>query len=199
MALQPHVNGEVAVMLVVVGDVVHQHAAPESIGRPRINNMCNLHRLDELCLGGRPVHAIAIDERIVQRLNEYSLVSELFVVSGRWRLFARGLRTEEEVRINQVTDNLTEGPDLRRRSKGIFIRRHVLCRFRYISVNHGMHRLGTGRQRGRQFIGIAGIRRLSGGRRQSHIRKDKNQQHQQAQHRVVSLHCTNRFGQYVDL
>jgi hypothetical protein len=39
---------------------------------------------------------------------------------------------------------------------------------------------------------------LSGGRRQSHIRKDKNQL-QQAQHRVVSLHTVNRFGQYVDL
>src|SRR5271170_1734144 len=119
MALQPHVNGEVAVMLVIVGDVVHQYGAPESIGRSRANNMRNLHRLYEFSVGGRGVHAVAIDERIVQRLNECNFVSDLFVVSGRWRLFARGLRTEEEVRINQVTDNLTEGPDPRRRSKGI--------------------------------------------------------------------------------
>src|ERR1700683_5844051 len=112
MALQPHVSGEVAVMLVVVGDVVHQDGAPESIGRPRTNNMCNLHRLDELCLGGRSVHAIAIDERIVQRLDEYSLVSELFVVSGRWRLFACGFLHEREVCAKQNTHKLTEGPDL---------------------------------------------------------------------------------------
>src|ERR1700722_11599520 len=88
MALQPHGNGEVAVMLVIVGDVVHQHSAPESIGRPRANNMRDLHRLGELSVGGRRVHAIAIDERIVQRLNEYSLVSDLLVVRGRRRLFA---------------------------------------------------------------------------------------------------------------
>jgi len=65
MALQAHVNGEVAVMLVIVGDVVHQHSAPESIGRTRAINMRNLHRLGELSVGGRRVHAIAIDERIV--------------------------------------------------------------------------------------------------------------------------------------
>ena len=29
MALQPHVNGEAAVMLVVVGDVVQQHGAAD--------------------------------------------------------------------------------------------------------------------------------------------------------------------------
>jgi hypothetical protein len=83
MSLQPHVNGEVAVMLVVVGDVVHQHGTPESIGRPSANDMRNLHRLGELSVGGRRVHAIAIDKRLVQRLNEYSLVSDLLVVSGR--------------------------------------------------------------------------------------------------------------------
>ena len=67
MGLPPHVSGEVAAMLVIVGDVVHQHSAPESIGRPRANNMRDLHRLGELSVGGRRVHAIAIDERIVQR------------------------------------------------------------------------------------------------------------------------------------
>ena len=100
MSLQPHVNGKVAVMLVIVGDVVHQHSAPESIGRPRAVNMSNLHRLGELSVGGRRVHAIAIDERIVQRLNEYSLVTDLLVVSGRRRPFAGDLRTEKEVRVN---------------------------------------------------------------------------------------------------
>src|ERR1700678_2085128 len=108
MSLQPHVNGEVAVMLVIVGDVVHQYGAPESIGRPRANDMRDLHRLHELSVGGRRVHAVAIDERVVQRLNERNFVSDLLVVSGRWRLFARDLRTEEKVSINQVTDNLAE-------------------------------------------------------------------------------------------
>src|SRR6202041_905049 len=126
MALQPHVNGYVAVMLVIVGNVVNQHGAADSTGRPRADNMRNLHWLNEVGVGGRCVHPVAKDERIVQRLNECRLVVDLLVVSGGWRLFARSLRTEEEVRIDHVTDNLTEGPDLRRRSKGVFIRGHVL-------------------------------------------------------------------------
>ena len=52
-------------MFVVVGDVVHQYGAPEGIGRPRANDMRNLHRLDESGVGGRRVHAVAIDERVV--------------------------------------------------------------------------------------------------------------------------------------
>jgi hypothetical protein len=130
MALQPHVKDDVAVMLVIMCDVVNQHGAPDGIGRPRANNMRNLHRLNEVSVGGRCVYPVAIGERIVQRLNECGLGGDLLVVSGCWRLFARSLRSEEEVRIDHVTDDLTEGPDLRRRSKGVFIRRHVLCRFR---------------------------------------------------------------------
>src|ERR1700730_4779454 len=118
MALQPHVNGEVAVMLVIMGDVVQQHGASDGIGRPHAINMRNLHRLNEVGVGGRCIYPAAIDQRIVQRLDESGLISDLLVVSGAWRLFARNFRTEEEVRLDQVTDNLTEGPDLRRRSKG---------------------------------------------------------------------------------
>jgi hypothetical protein len=81
MALQPHVNDEVAVVLVIVGDVVHQHGASHSIGRPRTNNIRNLHRLNEVSVGGRCVHPVAIDQRIVQRFNKCSLVGDLLVVS----------------------------------------------------------------------------------------------------------------------
>src|SRR5579863_2424884 len=116
MALQTHVNREVAVMLVIVGDVVHQHGAPDGSGRPCTNNVRNLHQLNEVSVGGRCVYSVAIGQRIVQRLNECSLVSDLLVVGGCWRLLASSLRTEEEVRIDHVTDNLTEGPDPRRRS-----------------------------------------------------------------------------------
>jgi hypothetical protein len=59
------VNSEVAVVLVIVGDVVHQHGAPDGIGRPRANNMRNLYRLNEVSVGGRCIHPVAIDERIV--------------------------------------------------------------------------------------------------------------------------------------
>ncbi len=52
MALQPHVNGDVAVMLVIVGDVVHQHGAADGIARPPAHNMRNLHRLTEVSVGG---------------------------------------------------------------------------------------------------------------------------------------------------
>ena len=69
MALQAHVNGEVAVMLVIVGDVVHQHGAPDGISRPRATNIRNLDRLNEVSVGGRCVHPVAIDERSVQRLE----------------------------------------------------------------------------------------------------------------------------------
>ena len=93
MALQTHVNGEVAVMLVIVGDVVHQQGAPDGIGQPRTNNVRNLHRLNEVSVGGRCVHPVAIDERLVQGFNECSLVCDLLVVSGCWRLFPRSLRT----------------------------------------------------------------------------------------------------------
>src|SRR3984885_9726915 len=115
MALQPHVNGEVAVMLVIVDDVIHQHSAPDGIARPRADNMRNLHRLTEVSVVGRRVYPVAIDERNVQRLDECGLGSDLLVVNACWRLFTRSLRTEEEVRIDYVTDNLAEGPDLRRR------------------------------------------------------------------------------------
>jgi hypothetical protein len=66
MALQPHVNGEVAVMLVIVGDVVHQHGAPDGIARPHALNMRNLHRLNEVSVGGRCVYPVATDQRIVR-------------------------------------------------------------------------------------------------------------------------------------
>ena len=65
MALQPHVKGDVAVMLVIMCDVVNQHAAPDGIGRPRANNIRNLRRLNEVSVSGRCVYAVAIDERIV--------------------------------------------------------------------------------------------------------------------------------------
>ncbi len=70
MALQSHVDGEVAVMLVIVGDVVHQHGAPDGIARTRANNIRNLHRLNEVSVGSRCVHPVAIEERILQRLDE---------------------------------------------------------------------------------------------------------------------------------
>src|SRR5277367_6174928 len=104
MALEPHVKDEVAVMLVVMGDVVKQHGAPDRIGRPRAHNIRNLRRLNEVSVGGRCVYLVAIDQRIVQGLNESGLGSDLLVVRGCWRLFARSLRTEEEVRIDHVTD-----------------------------------------------------------------------------------------------
>src|ERR1700691_6092942 len=165
MALQPHVNGEVAIMLIIVGNVVNQHSAPDGIARSRARNVRNLHRLNEVSVVGRCVYPVAIDEGVVQRLNECGLGSDLLVVSGCWRLFARSLRTEEEVRFDEVTDNLTEGPELRRWSKGVFIRRHVLCRLCQISANHRVHRISTARQRWRQLIGIANVCRLSEGRR----------------------------------
>src|SRR5580693_6429730 len=119
MALQTHVKAEVAVVLVLVGDVVQQHSAPDGVGRSRANDIRNLQRLNEVSVGGGCVHPVTINQRIVQRLNESSLVSDLLVVNGCCRLFARSLRTEEEVCIDHVTDNLTEAPDLRRRSKGV--------------------------------------------------------------------------------
>ena len=63
-------------MLVIVGDVVHQHGAADGIGGPRVSNMRNLHGLNEAGVGGSCVHPVAIDERIFQRLNECSLLSD---------------------------------------------------------------------------------------------------------------------------
>ena len=68
MALQPHVNSEVVVMLVIVGDVVRQHGAPDGFGGPCATNIRDLHRLNEVSVGDRCVHPVAIDERIVQLL-----------------------------------------------------------------------------------------------------------------------------------
>jgi len=62
MALQPHVNSEVVVMLVIVGDVVRQHGAPDGFGGPCATNIRDLHRLNEVSVGGRCVHPVAIDE-----------------------------------------------------------------------------------------------------------------------------------------
>jgi len=59
-------------MLVIVGDVVHQHGAADGIGGPRVSNMRNLHGLND----GSCVHPVAIDERIFQRLNECSLLRD---------------------------------------------------------------------------------------------------------------------------
>src|ERR1700723_3038964 len=100
-------------MLVVVGDVVHQQSAADGIGGAGATNILNLHRLSEVSVGGGCVDAVAIVERIVQGLNECRLVGDLLVVINSCRrLFSRNLRTEEEIRVNHVTDNLTEGADL---------------------------------------------------------------------------------------
>jgi hypothetical protein len=42
MAFQPHINDDVAVMLITVGDVEHQHGAPDGIVRRRVNIIRNL-------------------------------------------------------------------------------------------------------------------------------------------------------------
>ncbi len=44
MALHPHVNGEVAVMLVIVGDVVHQHG-PRTVLVDPVSVIC------AICMG----------------------------------------------------------------------------------------------------------------------------------------------------
>jgi hypothetical protein len=103
MALQPHVNGYVAIMLVIVGNVVHQHGASDGIGRPRADNMRNLHWLNEVSVGGRCVHPVAIDERIVQRPNALTGQAECSL-----NRFDGGARFNSERSIfNEIRGSLT--------------------------------------------------------------------------------------------
>ena len=84
MAFQPHVDDDVTVMLVIVGDVEHQRGASDGIAWPHANTRPNPHRLSEVGVGGRCVDSVAVGERIVQRLNKRGLVSDLLVVGRRW-------------------------------------------------------------------------------------------------------------------
>jgi len=53
-----HVDHDVAVMFVVVGDVVHQHSAADGIGGAGATNIRNLHTLSEVSVGGGCVDAV---------------------------------------------------------------------------------------------------------------------------------------------
>jgi hypothetical protein len=80
MSLQAHVDHDVAVVLVVVGDVEHQHRPPDGIGRPHTGNRAGRHGLIEGRIGGCRVHSVALGERVVQRLHERGFVRDLFVI-----------------------------------------------------------------------------------------------------------------------
>ena len=84
MAFEPHVDDDIAVMLVIVGDVEHQHGSSDGLARPHADTGPNLHRLNEVSVGGRCVHPVAVGERIVQRFNKPGLVSDLLVVGRCW-------------------------------------------------------------------------------------------------------------------
>ena len=47
MVFQPHINDDVAVVLVIVGDVDDQHGTSDGIGRAHANTRPNLHRPHE--------------------------------------------------------------------------------------------------------------------------------------------------------
>ena len=74
------------------------------------------------------MRAIARSERVNQTLYKDRLIGDLFVV-GRRQLVASHLRAEEEVRVNYMTDELSEGSYVSRRSERILLGWHRFCGF----------------------------------------------------------------------
>ena len=115
MSLQAHVDHDVAVVLVVVRDVEHQDGAADRLAGPHAGARRHLDRLVEVGVGGGTVDAVALRQRLLERFNQRGLRRHLFLVGGRRRLLASGLRAEERVRVDDVADELRERADLRRR------------------------------------------------------------------------------------
>ena len=52
LGLKAHVDYEVAVVFVIMGDVVYQHGAADGVGRASAINIGDLHWLQEVGIGG---------------------------------------------------------------------------------------------------------------------------------------------------
>ena len=77
MSFYSHVDDDVTVVLVVVGNVEHQHGAANRLRRRLADTRTDRDRLHVVGIGGRPVGLIAVGKGIVQRLDERGLVSDL--------------------------------------------------------------------------------------------------------------------------
>src|SRR6267142_2094803 len=144
MPFQPHVDDDVAVVLVIVRDIEYQDRASHSVCRGDART--NRDRLIEGCVGGRFIDLVTVVEGLIQGLHERGLVGDLFVIrSGGW-LLALGLRTEEEVGAHDMTNELTKSADLRCWPKSVLLNRHTCRRLCEIATDRRVHCFGDRRE-----------------------------------------------------
>src|SRR5258708_3087697 len=146
MPLQPHIDDDVPVVFVVVGDVEHQNRTTDRLCRSHPDTSGHVDHLIEVGVGRLFVRAVAERQRIVQRLYEGSLRGDLFVIADGRDLLATSLRAKEQIGGDDVPNELAKCADLWRRLELVLLCGHGFGRFRKVSSNRRVHCLSHVRE-----------------------------------------------------